>query len=74
MGGVDRVDRLVAEMRIRMNRTGRRYQRAIFWWLLSLIVNNTFRVFEHLFPGYQKIMRARGLPWNVFRRVCLSAC
>ncbi|KAJ1632118.1 hypothetical protein T492DRAFT_838691 [Pavlovales sp. CCMP2436] len=59
-------------MRIRMNRTGKRYQRAIFWWILSLVVNNTFRVFEHLVPAFASIMRERGLPWNVYRRVCLS--
>jgi hypothetical protein len=72
MGGVDRVDRLIAEMRIRMKRTGKRYHRAIFWWILSLVVNNTFRVFEHLVPNYEKVMRDRGAPYTVYRRSSLS--
>jgi len=42
------------------------------WWILSLVVNNTFRVFEHLVPDYKRGMRVRRSPYTLHRRTALS--
>jgi len=52
MGGVDRLDKTIARANIRMKHCAKRFQRALFFWLLSAVgFHNVTEQFKALFPG-----------------------
>ena len=57
MGYVDRLDRFMASAGIRLRRCKRRYHRAIFFWMLSEMLNNIFVLFAILFPLAEALKR-----------------
>lgn len=59
MGGVDRLDKVVALANIRIRRCNKRYHRAIFFWFISTIgFNNVKVIFEHII-GKEEVMKLR---------------
>lgn len=72
MGPVDRFDKDQARMNIRVNRVGRRWQRAAFYWDLGLIVHDARIVFEFVLPSYEKFLREPGIPYSTYWQLSLG--
>ena len=59
MGHVDRVDKNIALMRVRLKRCIRRYHRAIYAWYLCLILNNVIVLFDLLVVEAAELRRSK---------------
>ena len=69
MGHVDRFDKNVALMRIRLKRCMLRYHRVIFMWYICLILNNIMALLIFIFLEFDELQRskeAKGLGYKHF--------
>ena len=69
MGHVDRFDKNVALMRIRLKRAMLRYHRVIFMWYICLVINNMMALMVFIFLEFAELQRskeAQGLGYKHF--------
>ena len=59
MGHVDRFDKNVALMRIRLKRAMLRYHRVIFMWYICLVINNIMALMVFIFLEFDELQRSK---------------
>ena len=59
MGHVDRFDKNVALMRIRLKRAMLRYHRVIFMWYICLVINNIMALMVFIFREFAELQRSK---------------
>ena len=69
VGYVDRFDKNVALMRLRLKRVMLRYHRVIFMWYLCLVLNNVMALIVFIFLEFEELQRskeAKGIGYRHF--------
>ena len=51
MGAVDKMDKVIAGLGVKLRKNKKRWQRAVFCWLLSAVIHNSTIIMEHLLDG-----------------------